>query len=162
LDVVIRPATDADWDEMWEIMHPIIARGETYTYDPAMTSDEARARWLSRDVQAYVAEIDRKVVGTYILKANQPALGAHVANCGYMVAPGMSGHGIGRAMCVHSLNEARRAGYLAMQFNFVVSTNTRAVRLWQDMGFAIVGTLPKVFRHREAGLVDAYVMHRFL
>ena len=110
----------------------------------------------------YVACRGEQVVGTYLLKANQPGLGSHVANAGYMVDSREAGRGVGRALCEHSLEEARRAGFLAMQFNFVVSTNTRAVALWQAMGFRIAGTLPRAFRHQTLGLVDAYVMHRFL
>ncbi len=113
-------------------------------------------------VTTYVACLDYTVVGTYILKPNQPGLGSHVANAGYMVKPGVHGQGVGRAMCEHSLAEAREAGFRAMQFNMVVSTNEAALALWKKLGFTIVGTLPKVFRHKKLGLVDAYVMHRFL
>jgi len=101
-------------------------------------------------------------VGTYLLKPNQPGQGSHVANCGYMVARAASGRGIGEAMCRHSLEEARRLGFRAMQFNFVVSTNTRAVALWKKCGFSVVGTVPQAFRHPTLGLVDAHVMHRLL
>jgi len=117
---------------------------------------------MAPHVATYVAETDGVVVGTYILKPNQPGLGSHVANAGYMVHPDHAGKGTGKAMCEHSLEEARKGGYLAMQFNIVVSTNETAVALWKKMGFSIVGVLPKVFRHIERGLVDAYVMHRFL
>ena len=110
----------------------------------------------------YVACVGERIVGTYILKPNQLGLGSHVANASYMVASGARGQGIGRLMCEHSLEEARQAGFLAMQFNIVVSTNEAAVRLWKRCGFNVVGTLPQAFRHRELGLVDAYIMHRFL
>lgn len=160
--LTIRRATDSDWDSIWEIFHAVIRQGDTYVYDPATTKEEGRAIWMIPHGTTYVACQGDQVVGTYLLRANQPGLGSHVANAGYMVASGEAGRGVGRAMCEHSLEEARRAGFLAMQFNFVVSTNERAVALWQRMGFQIVGTLPKVFRHRTLGLVDAYVMHREL
>jgi len=160
--LVIRRAQDADFDGIWEIFHAVVSKGDTYTYVPETTQEEAKALWMAPGIATYVALRDGEVVGTYILKANQPGLGSHVANAGYMVRPERGGRGIGRALCEHSLDEARRAGFLAMQFNAVVSTNENAVALWQKMGFAIVGTVPKAFRHRERGLVDLYVMHRFL
>lgn len=161
-DLVIRPAEAADFDGIWEIFHAVVEKGDTYVYDPATTKEEARAIWMGLGLRTYAALLNGEIVGTYILRANQPGLGSHVANAGYMVHPGHSGKGIGRALCEHSLDEARAAGFLAMQFNAVVSTNETAVALWKKMGFAIVGTVPKAFRHRTGGLVDLYVMHRFL
>ena len=160
--LTIRRALDGDWDSIWEIFHAVVRTGDTYSYDPATSKEEGRALWMTPAGWTYVACLGEQIVGTYLLKPNQPGLGSHVANAGYMVQPGESGRGVGRAMCEHSLEEARRIGFLAMQFNFVVSTNTRAVALWQRLGFRIVGTLPKAFRHQELGLVDAHVMHRFL
>lgn len=160
--LVIRLAQDADFDGIWEIFHAVVSKGDTYTYDPETTQEGARTLWMAPGIATYVALLDGEVVGTYILKANQPGLGSHVANAGYMVHPERAGRGIGRALCAHSLDEARRAGFLAMQFNAVVSTNEAAVALWQKMGFDIVGTVPKAFRHRQPGLVDLYIMHRFL
>ncbi|HEV8583227.1 MAG TPA: GNAT family N-acetyltransferase [Thermoanaerobaculia bacterium] len=161
-NLVIRRAAEADFDGIWEIFHPVVAKGDTYAYDPATTKEQARAIWLAPGLSTFVALRGGEIVGTYILKANQPGLGSHVANAGYMVRPDQAGRGIGRALCEHSLDEARRAGFLAMQFNAVVSTNEPAVALWKKMGFAVVGTIPKAFRHREHGLVDLFVMHRFL
>lgn len=158
----IRRATDADFDGLWEVFHEVVSGGDTYTYDPATTKEEARALWMGEGKATYVAILDGEVVGTYLLKANQPGLGSHVANAGYMVRRSAAGRGVGRAMCEHSLEEARQQGFQAMQFNAVVSTNAPAVALWQKMGFRIVGTVPKAFRHSRAGLVDLYVMHRFL
>jgi L-amino acid N-acyltransferase YncA len=160
--LTIRRATESDWDAIWKIFHAVVREGDTYTYDPETTQEQGRALWITPQGATYVARRGDQVVGTYYLKPNQPGLGSHVANAGYMVDPGEAGRGVGRAMCEHSLEEARRAGFLAMQFNFVVSTNERAVALWQAMGFRIVGTLPKAFRHSRLGLVDAFVMHRFL
>lgn len=158
----IRRANESDWDAIWPIFHAVVREGDTYSYDPATTKEQGRGLWLTPQGATYVACLGDRVVGTYFLKPNQPGLGSHVANAGYMVEPGEAGRGVGRAMCEHSLEEARRAGFLALQFNFVVSTNERAVALWQKMGFRIVGTLPKAFRHLRLGLVDVYVMHQFL
>jgi L-amino acid N-acyltransferase YncA len=158
----IRQATDADFNGIWEIFHAVVEKGDTYAYDPATSKEEARAIWMAPGLHTYVALLEGEAVGTYILKANQPGLGSHVANAGYMVRPDRSGRGLGRELCEHSLDEARRLGFEAMQFNIVVSTNENAVALWKKMGFAIVGTVPKAFRHRTLGLVDTYVMHRFL
>lgn len=160
--LVIRAAQRLDFDDVWEIFHAVVGAGDTYAFPPDSTPDDARRAWMSDDVETFVAMLEDRAVGTYILKANQPGLGDHVANAGFMVAPDRRGDGIGRAMAVHALETARSRGYVAMQFNLVVSTNAGAIALWRSLGFSIVGTLPKVFRHRRDGLVDAYVMHRFL
>lgn len=160
--IEIRNAIELDFEAIWLIFHPIVSAGETYSYDPDTTRAQAHAIWMSGNASSYVACVADEVVGTYTLRPNQPGQGSHVANVGYMVKAGQEGQGIGRAMCEHSLAEARNAGYLAMQFNLVVSTNEAAIALWKKMGFAIVGTLPKAFRHPRLGLVDAFVMHRFL
>ena len=160
--ITIRPVEDADFDAIWRIFNQVVQQGDTYTYDPGTTKDQAHSIWISREHSTYVACIDNQILGTYILKPNQPGLGSHVANAGYMVGIEGRGKGIGKAMCEHSLQEARRMGFTAMQFNMVVSTNESAIALWQKLGFSIVGTLPQAFRHKELGLVDAYVMHRFL
>lgn len=158
----IRLAVEGDFLAMWGIFQEVVRVETTYVFAAGTSRDDAYAYWFGAGVTAFVAEEDGAVAGMYKLVANQRDLGAHVANASFMVDPRCAGRGIGRRLAEHCLVEARRAGYLAMQFNFVVSTNTAAVRLWQSLGFAIVGTLPQVFRHRELGLVDAYVMHRFL
>lgn len=160
--ITIRRAGEEDFDAIWRIFHEVVRRGDTYTYDPETTREQARSIWMSGEHATYVACADDRVVGTYILKTNQPGLGSHVANAGYMVDIGGRGKGVGGAMCEHSLEEARRMGFHSMQFNIVVSTNESAVALWKKFGFSIIGTLPQAYRHRELGLVDAYVMHRFL
>lgn len=160
--LTIRPATRADEEAIWRIFHEVVAAADTYAYPPDTTRDEALQLWYPPNGWTYVAEVGELVVGTYVMKANQPGQGSHTANCGYMVARAASGRGVGEALCRHSLDEARRLGFLAMQFNFVVATNIRAVALWRRCGFAIVGTLPQAFRHPTEGLVDAYVMHRRL
>jgi len=160
--VEIRLATAADDDAIWAILEPTIRAGETYALPRAMTRDAALAWWRAPDGESYVAVDDAGVVGTYYLRANQLGGGAHVANCGYMTATGWTGRGVARAMCTHSLDRARDRGFRAMQFNFVVSTNDRAIRLWESMGFAIVGRLPGAFAHPGLGDVDAVVMYRAL
>jgi L-amino acid N-acyltransferase YncA len=158
----IRPAAQADRDAIWNIFHEIVAAGDTYAFDPNMSREDALAYWFGAGTHTYVAENNRRVVGTYILKPNQPGAGSHVANAAFMVAPDARGLGFGRRMAEHSLAQARRLGFRAMQFNFVVSTNEGAVRLWKQLGFEIVGTLPGAFRHPRKGYVDVYVMFRSL
>jgi L-amino acid N-acyltransferase YncA len=158
----IRPATNSDANAIWAIMEPIIRAGETYTLPRDMDKASALAYWHSSEREVFVAEDHGEIVGTYCLQANQKGGGAHVANCGYMTAVSATGRGVARAMCEHSLGRARGRRFRAMQFNFVVSTNKRAVRLWQSFGFEIVGTLPKAFLHPTLGYVDAYIMYRDL
>ncbi|MGE0463500.1 MAG: N-acetyltransferase family protein [Vicinamibacterales bacterium] len=160
--LIIRPALSADRDGVWQVFHEVVSAGDTYAWPPGTTREEAMGLWFPTAGWTYVAENDGQLVGTYLLKANQPGQGSHVANCGYMVARAASGRGVGEAMCRHSMDEARRLGFRAMQFNFVVSTNTRAVALWKKCGFSIVGTVPQAFRHPTLGFVDTYVMHRLL
>jgi len=158
----IRSATSEDRDAVWNIFHAIVAAGDTYAFDPKMSRDEALAYWFRADTHTYVAERDGCVVGTYILRANQPGLGSHVANAAFMVASDAQGSGVGRRMAEHCLGEARHLGFRAMQFNFVVSTNTPAIHLWEQLGFKVVGTLPGAFRHPKRGYVDVYVMFHSL
>jgi len=158
----IRAATEADHDAIWDIFQAIIAAGDTYAFEPEMSRQEALAYWFRADRRTYVAENDGHVVGTYILKPNQAAAGSHVANAAFMVASAARGLQVGRKMGEHCLGEARRLGFRAMQFNFVVSTNTAAIHLWHELGFKITGTLPGAFRHPEKGYVDVYVMYRSL
>lgn len=158
----IRPAVEQDRDAIWNIFHEVVAAGDTYAFDPQMSREEAMAYWFRSGTHTYVAETDGKIVGTYILRPNQPGAGSHVANAAFMVAPNARGQGIGRGMGEHCLCEARRLGFRAMQFNFVVSTNESALRLWHQLGFKIVGTLPGAFRHPQRGYVDVYVMFRSL
>ena len=160
--MLIRSATSGDADAIWAIMEPIIRAGETYCLPRDMNKEAALAYWFSSDREVFVSEQNEEIIGTYCLQANQKGGGAHVANCGYMTAVHAKGRGVARAMCTHSLDRARERGFRAMQFNFVISTNERAVKLWQAFDFAIVGTLPKAFLHPTMGYVDAYVMYRDL
>jgi ribosomal protein S18 acetylase RimI-like enzyme len=160
--VQIRPATAADSDAIWSIIGPVIAAGETYALDPAMTRSDALAYWLAGDKEAFVAEDRGDILGTYFIKANQAGGGAHIANCGYMTGASATGRGVARRICEHSLEHARQRGFRGMQFNFVVSTNARAIHLWRSMGFQTVGVLPAAFRRPTLGYVDALVMFRAL
>jgi L-amino acid N-acyltransferase YncA len=160
--VLIRPVTDGDADAIWAIMEPIIRAGETYTLPRDMSKEATLAYWFSPEREVFVAEDSGEIVGTYCLQANQRGGGAHVANCGYMTAASATGRGVARAMCAHSLDRARERGFRAMQFNFVISTNDRAARLWQSFGFEIVGRLPGAFQHPTRGYVDACIMYRTL
>ena len=185
IQVKIRSAIDADRDAIWNIFHEVVAPGDTYALDPNISRDDALAYWFAPGTHTYVAEIDRECVGeadsfpgtatpsptvypnyiiagTYILRPNQSGGGSHVANAGFMVSASARGRGLGRAMAEHCLHEARRLGFRAMQFNYVIATNTAAIRLWQDLGFEIVGTLANAFRHPDKGYVDVYVMYRSL
>src|SRR5947209_2031899 len=160
--MTVRPAKPSDSDAIWNVLEPIIRAGETYTLPKDWTKERALAFWLSPEHAVFVAEENETVVGTYFLRANQKGGGAHIANGGYVTAPWASGRGVARQMCAHSLDHAKSLGFRAMQFNFVVSTNERAVRLWQSFGFEVVGTLPEAFFHPRLGYVDALVMYRFL
>jgi ribosomal protein S18 acetylase RimI-like enzyme len=160
---VIRSATDRDRDAIWAIFEPVIRAGETYTRPRDASREDALAYWFTPGHDVFVAEdAAGTVVGTYYLRANQKGGGAHVANCGYLVAPATEGRGVGRAMCEDSLRRAKARAFRAMQFNFVVSSNERAVRLWESCGFQIVGRLPGAFAHPSLGFVDALVMFRTL
>ena len=158
----IRPAGGADRDEIWRIFHAVVAPGDTYAFPPDIGRDEALAAWMAPGIETFVAELGSATVGTYILKPNLGGPGDHVANCAFMVDPQARRRGVGRAMAKHSLDRARGRGFRAMQYNFVVSSNIGAIHLWEDLGFAVVGTLPGAFRHPHHGDVDAYVMHRWL
>jgi GNAT superfamily N-acetyltransferase len=160
--LVIREIGAPEFPCIWPLFQSVIATGDTYSYPPDMRLPDAQALWTTAPSLTFVAERDGRVLGCYLLKPNQPGLGDHVANAGYMVAADARGQGIASAMCEHSLDEARRAGFTAMQFNFVVASNTIAVKLWQRHGFAIVGTVPRAFRHATLGPTDIYIMHRFL
>lgn len=160
--MVIRPTLASDAASIWRIFHAVVEPGDTYSFTSDTTEAEAVAYFVGPGITSFVAEEDGRVVGMYKLIPNRIGRGSHVSNASFMVDPAAHGKGIGRALGEHCLAEARRQGYEAMQFNFVVSTNTAGVSLWKKLGFEIVGTLPKAFRHATLGDVDAYVMHRFL
>ncbi len=154
--------TDSDRDAIWTIFNEVVAAGDTYPIDPKISREDAFAYWFQTGGHAFVAERDQEIAGIYTLHPNQSGGGGHVANAAFMVPASARGQGIGRAMGEHCLKEARRLGFRAMQFNFVVSTNESAVKLWQDLGMKIVATLPGAFRHPQEGYVDVYVMFQSL
>ena len=160
--MIIRQANDEDFDAIWPIFNEVVAAGDTYAYPTDTSRDEAFRLWMSAPRQTWVAEDDGVILGTYYIKTNQAGPGDHVCNCGYMVSSAARGHGLATAMCEHSQTIACDMGYKAMQFNFVASTNNSAVRLWQKLGFEIVGRLPRAFNHPTEGYVDALVMYKWL
>ncbi len=156
-----------DWSAVWSILEPIFRAGETYAFSPDISEAEAYQIWVEKPKETYVAIADigedtPYILGTYYIKPNQPALGAHVCNCGYAVAESAKGRGIATLMCEHSQQEAKRLDFRSMQFNLVVATNKAAVRLWEKLGFETVGTLPGAFKHSKQGFVDALVMFKAL
>lgn len=158
----IRPATDSDRDAIWKIFREVIAAGDTYPIEANIPREQALAYWFKHHAHVCVAESENKIVGSYTVHQNQAAGGAHVANAAFIVDKNARGQGIGRAMGEHCLKEAQRLGFRAMQFNYVVSSNESAVKLWQGLGMKIVGTLPGAFRHPARGYVDVYVMYQSL
>jgi RimJ/RimL family protein N-acetyltransferase len=160
--MIIRSAGPADTNAVWAILEPTVRAGETYTLPRNMGRDEALAYWFAPEHSVFVADQDGGVLGSYYLRVNQKGGGNHVCNCGYMTAASAAGRGVATAMCEHSLEYARSQGFLAMQFNFVVSSNQAAIHLWEKFGFATVGRLPKAFLHPGLGYVDALVMYRTL
>lgn len=162
MNLSIRPATEADHDDVWAILEPVFRAGDTYTIDADIPREAALAYWFGPERRVFVACHDTGVLGTYYIVRNQKGGGSHVCNCGYATAPEARGHGVARAMLAHSLDLAPRLGFRAMQYNFVVSTNTRAVQTWERAGFETVGRLPGAFRHPVEGYVDALVMYRGL
>jgi len=160
--ITFEKMNNTHWPQVWAILQPVFEAGETYPQATDTSEAEARGYWMELPLKSYVAVKGGTVLGVFYIKPNQPALGAHVCNCGYAVAPAARGQGVGGLMCDWSQTKARRLGYLAMQYNLVVSTNKVAVALWQRHGFAIVGRLTKAFRHKRLGLVDAFVMYKAL
>jgi len=160
--VIIRKALEDDFDQIWKIFHQIVSTGDTYAIHAKTSKKEAHHIWIEQPQKTFVCVDSKKVLGTYYLKNNQGGGGSHVCNCGYMVAIGSEGKGLGTMMCEHSQKTAKRLGYKAMQFNLVLVSNKKAVRLWTKMGFSTVGKIPKAFVHPKIGYVDALVMHKWL
>ena len=160
--IEIRKAVPADRDAIWQIIRQVIATGDTYVFDPNSSKEKMLAYWCAPDKHTYVAVMNNEVAGSFVLRDNQPDLGSHIANGAYMTLPSASGKGIGKAMGAYSIEEAKRLGYKAMQFNIVIKSNERAVRLWQSLGFKIIGEIPEAFNHKTNGLTDAYIMYRKL
>jgi ribosomal protein S18 acetylase RimI-like enzyme len=159
---IVRTSSPEDFQQVWPFFKEIVSDGDTYSFPMDCTYELGKSLWYPENGHTYLAKSGEDVVGSFYLKPNQPGLGSHVANAGYMVNPKMHGKGIGRLMAEFSLNETRQLGYQAMQFNLVVSTNKNAIKLWEALGFKIIGTSPQSFRYKDSELVDAFIMHRFL
>jgi RimJ/RimL family protein N-acetyltransferase len=162
MSLKVRQATESDFESIWQIFNRIVSTGETYAFAPDTTKEQAYEIWMNTPEATFVTEQNKEILGTYYIKPNQPGLGAHVCNCGYMVLEKARGMGIATLMCEHSQRVAVDLGFKAMQFNLVVSTNEGAIRLWQKLGFDLVGTLPGAFHHPSLGYVDACVMYKWL
>ena len=159
--MIFRRIEEKDADDLWEIIETVIKSGDTWVFSPDSSREKMLEIWFDAQKYSYVCEIDHKIVGTFFIKANQPDLGSHVANAGYMVHPDFRGRGIAEAMCRFSIEEAKKFGFRAMQFNIVIATNVGAIRLWQKCGFEIIGSCPKVFHHQTLGFTDALVMFQW-
>jgi ribosomal protein S18 acetylase RimI-like enzyme len=161
--ISIRKLREADKSEIWQIIKYVISKGDSFTYAPDVSREDALEDWVSSDKHAFVAvDENEKILGTFYIKANQTGLGSHIANGSYMVAPEARRKGVGRLMGEYSIEEAKRLGFHAMQFNFVVKSNEKAVNLWKSLGFEIIGEIPDAYRHLENGLTNAYIMYRKL
>ena len=159
----IRDYIESDWPSIWPIFQEVVTAGDTYTYDPDWSSERAREVWVEAPPGQTVVVYDgARLLGTAKMGPNRPGRGSHVATASFMVATDARGRGVGRALGEYALSWAKAQGYAAMQFNAVVETNTGAVRLWQALGFQIIGTVPKAFEHPALGRVGLHIMHRFL
>ena len=160
--ILIRPAGPQDFEDLWRILKPSFRAGDTYTIDPNLSQSDALQYWAASDKTIFLAEVSGVPLGTYYIRANQGGNGDHICNCGFVTAPQARGQGIATAMLEHSLAKAREIGFFAMQFNFVVETNIRAIDIWKRFGFEIIGRLPKAFRHPKNGNTDALIMYKIL
>lgn len=160
--IKITPATSADEERIWALLQPVFSAGDTYAVDPLIDRDAAIAYWMEADKTAFILRVEGQAVGTYYIRPNQPGAGAHICNCGFITAPSARGKGVARRMLDHALIEAKQQGYRAMQFNFVLASNQRALAIWQRNGFATIGRIPQAFLHPKQGYVDALILHRSL
>lgn len=158
--LTIREYTDEDKEQIWQIIKAVISGGDTYSFAPDSSKEYMLGFWCGEKIKTYVAVEDEKIVGTFFLRENQPGLGSHVANAGYMVASDARTKGVGRKMGEFSIAEAKRLGFEAIQFNYVVKSNERAVRLWKSLGFEVIGEIPDGFRHKKNGLTNVFIMYR--
>lgn len=158
--MAIRKATLKDYDQVWAIFKKVIQSGDTYVFHEDTPKEDLQKHWFATYMHTFVWEVNERILGTYILKPNQIDYGSHIANASYMVYPDASGQGIGKALALHSINKAKELGFRALQFNLVISTNIRAIKLWKYLGFNIIGTIPNGFKHKTLGYVDAYIMYK--
>ena len=161
--ITLRKYTKLDWAGLWRIIEPVFRSGESYAYSPSISEQAAKETWINEPSASYVAQDEAgEIVGSYYIKPNQPALGSHVCNCGYIVAAQAQGKGFAGKMCAHSQQQAIEMGFSAMQYNLVATSNEGAIYLWKKHGFEVVGTLPRAFNHARLGLIDALVMYKLL
>ncbi len=160
--IKITPATSADEERIWALLQPVFSAGDTYAVDPLIDREAAIAYWMEADKTAFILRVEGQAAGTYYIRPNQPGGGAHICNCGFITAPSARGKGVARRMLDHALIEAKQQGYRAMQFNFVLASNQRALAIWQRNGFATIGRIPQAFLHPKQGYVDALILHRSL
>ena len=158
----IRNTTEADQEDLWQMLKPVFRAGDTYAIDPAIDRGDALAYWTGADAGSFVIEVDGRLLGTYYIKTNAQGGGAHVCNCGFITAPNSGGQGIARKMLEDALTRAKAVGYKAMQFNFVLANNVRAIDIWHRAGFETLGHLPHAFDHPKDGMIDALVMFKTL
>ena len=158
----VKKITEDDFDEVWTLIKKIITKGDTYVFSPETKKNQMLSYWCSKSNHTYIVQNDGKLVGTFLIKDNQPGLGSHIANAAFMTEPDETGKGVGRLMSEFALKEAKNLGYSAMQFNFVVKSNSRAIRLWKKLGFLVIGEVPEAFNHATEGLTNALIMYRKL
>ncbi|MEJ1221888.1 GNAT family N-acetyltransferase [Sediminicola sp. 1XM1-17] len=162
MDLLIRKAKVEDQDAIWDIIKNVIKTGNSYVFYPDSSREKMINYWCPKDKHTFVALLDHKIMGTFLIKDNIPDNGSHVANASFMTHPDAHGKGIGYTMGLYSLEEARRLGYRAMQFNMVIKSNEPAVKLWTKLGFQIIGEIPEAFNHPINGYTNAYVMYQKL
>ncbi|MEO5581769.1 MAG: GNAT family N-acetyltransferase [Saprospiraceae bacterium] len=160
--MTVRLATQDDYDSIWYIIQSVISGSDTYLFSPDSSREKMLQYWCPSDAYTFVAEENDVILGTYVLRDNRPDLGSHIGNCAYMVSPDARGMGVGKLLGQHSIDEARRCGYRAIQFNYVVKSNEAAVKLWLSLGFEIVGEVPGAFKHGSLGYTNIYVMYKNL
>lgn len=159
----IKAFKDSHWNRLWPIIEKVFREGETYPYPSDISEQQAYKNWIQAPRQTHVAlGQDNAILGSYYIKPNQPGLGSHVCNCGYIVSDSARGMGIASQMCIHSQQTALQLGFKSMQYNLVVSTNEAAVHLWKKMGFQVIGVLPEAFNSQKYGYVDAFIMYKHL
>lgn len=156
----ITKATEQDFDEIWKIFQPIVQAGGTYVYRPDISREEAVSIWFDKTYDTYLAKLDDKIIGAYVIRPGHRDLGSHISNAAYIITDKYRGNGYGEILGKHSITQAQKLGYKAMQFNYVVSTNKVAINLWRKLGFSIVGTIPRAYNHPKLGYVDIHIMHR--
>lgn len=159
-DTELVPMTALLFEQFWPVFAAVIQAEETYAYDPQMTFEQAYELWCRLPQECYVAVAGGVVLGSYYIKPNAAGPGAHICNCGYMVAQAARGRGLATLLCNHSQERAQALGFKAMQFNAVVASNTVAVALWQKLGFSIVGRVPQAYQHKQLGAVDTLIMYK--